>query len=178
MDMRELKGLEIAARSPIGFKDGAWIVPSQSGKGAYRVILNPQGDACPCEDFQLTQKPCKHVYAARLVQERDHGGKAPAMDLDAVPKRKTYPQCWPAYNLAQNTEKHRFQELLADLCRGIEEPAPSRPARAHAAPTAGLCVFGRAQGLQHVFDAPVPVRPLRRARRGLLDGGRAEYENL
>ena len=130
MDMRELKGLEIAARSRISFKDGAWVVPSQSGKGTYRVVLSPQGDSCPCDDFQLTQKPCKHVHAARLVQERDHGGKAPTLDFDAVPKRKTYAQPWAAYNLAQNIEKHRFQELLADLCRGVEEPTAGRHASA------------------------------------------------
>ena len=123
MDMRELKGLEIAARSKIVFKDGAWVVPSQSGKGTYRVKLTPDGDSCPCEDHQLTGQACKHIHAARLVRERDHGGKAPRIDMDAVPKKKTYAQPWAAYNLAQNTEKHRFQELLADLCRGIEEPA-------------------------------------------------------
>jgi hypothetical protein len=30
MDLRELKGLEIAARMPIVFADGAWSVPSQT----------------------------------------------------------------------------------------------------------------------------------------------------
>jgi transposase len=30
---------------------------------------------------------------------------------------------WPAYNAAQSEEKRRFVELLADLCRGIPEPA-------------------------------------------------------
>jgi transposase len=122
MDMRELKGLEIAARSRIGYKDGVWIVPSQSGNGRYRVLLAARGDSCECEDHQLTAKPCKHIYAARLVRSRDHGGRTPKMEIDGVPKRPSYKQNWPAYNLAQNTEKHRFQELLVDLCRGIEEP--------------------------------------------------------
>ena len=124
MDMKELRGLEIAARCRIGYKDGVWIVPSQSGNGAYRVFLTPRGDSCECEDHQLTGQPCKHIHAARLVRSRDHGGRTPKMDLEVVPKRKTYTQPWAAYNLAQNTEKHRFQELLADLCRGIEEPPP------------------------------------------------------
>src|SRR5437868_10283732 len=92
MDMRELKGLEIAARNRLGFKGGVWSVPSQSGNGKYRVTLAP--DSCECEDFQLHQQPCKHVHAARLVQERDHGGKAPAIDIEAVPKRPTYKQNW------------------------------------------------------------------------------------
>ncbi len=55
MDMRELKGLDIAARCRIGYKDGAWVIPSQSGKGTCRVVLTPQGDSCECEDHQLTQ---------------------------------------------------------------------------------------------------------------------------
>src|SRR5262249_11365945 len=67
-------------------------------------------------------QPCKHIIAARLVCERNDGEQAPVIETDAVPKRKTYAQIWPAYNLAQSTEKHRFQVLLHDLCRGIEEP--------------------------------------------------------
>jgi transposase len=126
MDMRELKGLEIAARCKIAFSAGAWIVPSQSGKGTYRVILKPDGDSCPCDDFALTGKPCKHIHAARIVRERDRGGASVPLDMDVVPKRPTYKQDWPAYNLAQSTEKHRFQVLLHDLCRGVAEPPPAR----------------------------------------------------
>jgi transposase len=49
----------------------------------------------------------------------------------AVPpkvKRPTYSQDWPNYNLAQTNEKDHFQDLLADLCRTVPEPAP-RPGR-------------------------------------------------
>src|SRR5947209_10733928 len=98
MDMRELKGLEIAARCRVECKDGAWLVPSQSGRGKYRVTLTVDGDRCECDDFGLTGKPCKHVHAARLVRERDHGGATPAIDTDAVPKRPTYKQDWAVYN--------------------------------------------------------------------------------
>jgi transposase len=84
------------------------------------VTLKPV--SCTCDDFQLRQQPCKHVIAARLVQERDHGGQAPKIDTDSAPKRPTYKQDWPAYNLAQTTEKHRLQVLLHELCLGVEEP--------------------------------------------------------
>jgi len=127
MDLRELKGLEIAARSRIVFEAGAWLVPSQSGTSKYRVTLNP--DICQCEDFTLRAQPCKHIIAARLTMERDYGSKAPALDTDTVPKRPTYRQDWPAYRLAQTTEKHRLQALLFDLCRGIEEPPRSTVGR-------------------------------------------------
>ncbi len=124
MDMRELKGLEIAARSRVVFDGKAWSVPSSAGTTKYRVSIDPV--SCECEDFQLRREPCKHVVAARLVCERDHNGKPPVIVADEVPKRKTYKQNWPAYNLAQTTEKDRFQELLFELCQGIEEPPRHR----------------------------------------------------
>jgi transposase len=131
VDLRELKGLEIAARCRIGFRDGAWLVPAQTGAGTYQVLLSREGDGCECEDFQLHRLPCKHIHAARLVRERDHRGQAPVLHTDALPKRKTYRQNWPAYNLAQTTEKHRLQVLLHELCQGLSEPvrAPRRAGR-------------------------------------------------
>jgi transposase len=121
MDLRELKALEIAARSKIAFADGAWLVPSQSSPGTkYRVTLEPV-PSCQCEDFQLRREPCKHVIAARLVRARDYHGADPKIIADAVPKRPTYKQDWPLYDLAQTTEKDRFQELLYDLTRGLPD---------------------------------------------------------
>src|SRR5438067_747142 len=118
MDLRELKGLELAARARITFEDSAWQVPSQTSAATkYRVTLDPQ--TCTCDDWALRREPCKHVHAARMVCERTGGEKAPNLDTDAVPKRPTYKQNWPAYNLAQTTEKHRFQVLLNDLCEGL-----------------------------------------------------------
>jgi transposase len=128
MDLRELKALEIAARSKITWDGSAWSVPSQSTGVAYRVTLQPK-EACTCQDFELTQRACKHVIASRLVQERDYGGKAPAINTDVLPKKKSYGQVWPAYNLAQATEKHRLQILLRDLCREVDELPPPKTGR-------------------------------------------------
>src|SRR5215471_5188732 len=111
---------EIAARCKITCDGKAWVVPSQAGRGSYRVTIGSE-PTCECEDFQLRKQPCKHILAARLVCARDHGGKDPSIVVDAVPKRPTYKQDWPAYNLAQQTEKRRFQVLLADLCRGVPQ---------------------------------------------------------
>lgn len=129
VDLRELKALEIAARKCLTFKRGAWHVPSQSGNGTYKVILKPM-ESCECEDFATRGQPCKHIIAARLVQERDHGGKAPELDTSAVPKRPTYKQNWVVYNQAQHQEKDRLQVLLADLCSGVTDP----PTNKHAGP--------------------------------------------
>lgn len=123
VDLRELKALELAARAKITFDGKAWSVPSQtSASASYRVLLTP-ADSCTCDDFSLTGKPCKHVIAARLVRERLGVEDAPKIDTSAVPKKKTYRQQWPAYNAAQTNEKDHFQELLADLCAAIPEPA-------------------------------------------------------
>src|SRR5712691_5566316 len=89
VDLRELKALEIAARSRITFDGSAWVVPSQTGSGRYRVAIGSQ-PSCECEDFQNRRLPCKHVIAARLVHERDNGVIAPAIVVDAVPKKPTY----------------------------------------------------------------------------------------
>jgi transposase len=123
MDMRELKALELAARAKITFDGKAWSVPSQSNATVkYRVLLSP-AVSCTCDDFQLTNKPCKHVIAARLVRQRDGIEDAPPIDIDAVPKKPTYRQQWPQYNAAQTHEKDHVQELLADLCAASPDPA-------------------------------------------------------
>jgi transposase len=121
VDLRELKALELAARSKIVFHLGRWLVPSQTTGKTYPVTINPP--SCACEDFTLRQLPCKHVIAARLVQERDGGETAPTIDTTEVPKKPSYPQNWSAYNRAQAVEKHRLQALLAELCDTIPEPA-------------------------------------------------------
>jgi hypothetical protein len=117
MDLLELKALEIAARAKILFTEGVWIVPSQTTRGSYRVTIG-SSPSCPCDDFQVRQRPCKHIVAAQLVCAREQDGKAPEIVTDAVPKKPTYQQDWPRYNEAQQTEKFRFRKLLFDLCRG------------------------------------------------------------
>jgi transposase len=129
MDMRELKALELAARTQLVWEDGGWTVPSQSGAGKYRVVLWPGEGSCTCEDWQLRQQPCKHIIAARLVQEREGKGAAPPIDTSTLPEKKKYPRNWTNYNEAQITEKHRLQVLLADLCAGVQEPTPPRVGR-------------------------------------------------
>ena len=122
MDTRELKALEIAARVRLTFRDGHWLVPSQTSSTSYQVHLNPDGATCTCDDWQLRREDCKHIIAAKLVAEREGRGRAPEIGTDAEPVKPTYKQNWPAYNQAQIHEKRRFQVLLADLCRGLHEP--------------------------------------------------------
>jgi len=123
MDMRELKALELAARARIVWEGDAWSVPSRTTSRTYKVTVWPGAESCECEDFQLRQQPCVHVIAAKLVEERERGRKAPPIDTDTAPAKKKYTQNWPLYDLAQHVEKNRLQVLLADLCAGIPEPA-------------------------------------------------------
>jgi transposase len=120
VDLKELKALALAARARIVFVDGYWIVPSQTTPSAsYRVTI--ESPSCECEDFLLRQQPCKHVLAARLVNERQGGHEAPMIDTDAVPKKPTYKRDWPAIGRAFKVEKHRVQELLRDLTSRLPE---------------------------------------------------------
>ncbi len=65
MYSRELKAQQLVATNRITGRDGVYSVPSQSGTGSYRVILNGMFPGCTCPDFELTGKDCKHMIAAR-----------------------------------------------------------------------------------------------------------------
>jgi transposase len=120
MDLRQQKGLEIAALSKITRKGEFYFVPSQSGKGQYKIRLGP--DECTCPDFQTNKAKCKHIYAVEFTIQRESGKSIPLPD-DVVPLRtKNYTQNWPAYRLAQINEKAKLQQLLHELCSGIDEP--------------------------------------------------------
>src|SRR5437773_7002769 len=96
MDMRELKALELAARAKIvSTDDGTWTVPSQSTGGTYRVVTWPGAESCECEDWQLRQEPCKHIIAARLVEEREGKRQAPAIETNSVPDGPPTPRTGP-----------------------------------------------------------------------------------
>ena len=121
MDSRQHKGLEIAALSKINRKGETYLVPSQSGNGQYKVQLGP--DECACPDFQTNKQKCKHIYAVEFVIQRETPSDTPPKIPDVPLRSKTfYSQNWPAYRLAQINEKSKFQELLYELCSGIDEP--------------------------------------------------------
>ena len=128
MDLRQLKALELAAQTRIVFDGTVWLVPSQTDGSKYRVRIGAE-PCCGCDDFSLRQQPCKHILAARLVCAREHDGRNPEAATDAAPKKPTYKQDWPRYNLAQTTEKRRFRELLFDLCRDLQQPPEPKTGR-------------------------------------------------
>ncbi len=128
MDLREQRGMELAATRTIEQKAGIWIVPSQTGKGTYRVHLMPKIASCTCPDHETRGVNCKHIFAARFVMRREQNADGTTTVTKSVTvtatERTTYPQNWPAYNEAQSHEQDRFQTLLADLCSGLVAVPP------------------------------------------------------
>lgn len=120
---REQRGLAIAALCKIGKQDGAWLVPSQSGNGKYKVFHDAAGPRCNCLDFETRRVKCKHIFAVEYTIEREihPDGTETLTQTMTVVEKVTYKQNWPAYNFAQSTENNRLQVLLHDLCRNLPD---------------------------------------------------------
>lgn len=123
MNPREERGVVIAALCKLTPKDGQWVVPSQTG-GDKRYVVDAAAGTCACPDHAETGFKCKHVYAVEFTMKREQARDGTVTETATLTftAKKTYTQNWPVYNHAQATEKHRFQVLLCDLCRGIPEP--------------------------------------------------------
>jgi len=133
MDLREQRGMELAATRIIVRKKGIWLVPSQFGKDKYQVNLTPETPSCTCPDHETRGVKCKHIFAATFVMKREQNADGSttiteSMTVTETRQRTTYPQNWTAYNDAQTHEQDRFQSLLADLCSGLP-PAPPKNGR-------------------------------------------------
>ena len=129
METREERGKAIAASGLVkkGKDDLTYFVTAQSKAGAYKVDLTGDDPTCSCPDFELSGKPCKHVYAVAytVVQQKNSDGSTTVTETVSLTRqRKTYPQNWPAYNRAQTSEQDKFQTLLYDLCKGVKEQEP------------------------------------------------------
>src|ERR1041385_50859 len=120
---REVKALQIAAKSKLTQKGNVWLVPSQAGHGEYEVRPDPQTPRCTCPDFEFRNAKCKHVLAVEytLMRETTPDGQTVVTETVKV-TRKTYSQDWKAYNHAQTHEKSELQALLYELCKNLPEP--------------------------------------------------------
>ena len=131
MDARQQRGIEIAARFKVVRRDRDWVVPSQSERGKKYTVsgLDVDTPRCNCPDFETRGEPCKHVFAVKVVIQRefefDGENVSETVTVTKTVKR-TYPQNWPAYNKAQTNEKDHFMVLLRDLCDGLPEPEQKR----------------------------------------------------
>ena len=116
---RQMRGMAIAALARIAKSRIGYKVPSQSSAGNYVVNVGDE-PTCTCPDFAKRQARCKHVYAVEFVIQRREQTDGTTVETKGM--RVTYSQDWPAYNVAQTSEKDTFQVLLADLCSNIPQP--------------------------------------------------------
>ncbi len=120
---REVKALQIAAKSKLTQKGNVWLVPSQAGHGEYEVRPDPQAPRCTCPDFEFRNAACKHVIAVQYVLQREQMPDGSTVVTETIKvTRKTYTQNWPAYNAAQTHEKSELQAMLYELCKNLPEP--------------------------------------------------------
>ena len=92
------------------------------GKGKQKGE-NPIGTAIATAVNATASDPQPSVQASLIPETKTISVELKTeLSAQAKLKKPTYKQDWPNYNKAQTTEKHRFQVLLADLCRGIVEP--------------------------------------------------------
>ncbi|MBI1729211.1 SWIM zinc finger family protein [Candidatus Acetothermia bacterium] len=71
MTTREQKGLQIAATTKLRKTGQTWLVPSQSGKGTYEVVLDKQCPTCTCPDHEQRKVKCKHILAVEYTFSRE-----------------------------------------------------------------------------------------------------------
>jgi transposase len=130
MEPREIKGLEIAAKTKLTRKgkSNLWLVPSQSNKQEkYTVALDAEKPSCTCRDHEFTSDRCKHIFAVEYTIQREQTADGATVTTETVKvTRKTYTQNWPAYNAAQTNEKSQLQALLYELCQNLPEPEQKR----------------------------------------------------
>ncbi|HVS36167.1 MAG TPA: SWIM zinc finger family protein [Gemmataceae bacterium] len=141
MNAREERGLVIAALCKLNKTPDGWLVPSQSGTAIYRVNVDKQ--TCTCPDHTESGFKCKHLYAVEFTMKREVHADGTVTDTRSVTftEKVKYTQDWPAYNHAQSIEKDRMQELLFDVCRGIQEPPRKGNGTGRKPHTMKDCVF-------------------------------------
>jgi hypothetical protein len=126
MELREQKGLEIAAKGGIRYEDGVFFVPSQHGK-TKEYLVKEDLSACTCDDFALRLERCKHIYAVDYTlkgvmavareMRKSNSGKRPT-DRD-----------WTTYGRRKRSEKWMFMQVLHALCKTIPEVPRTRTGR-------------------------------------------------
>ena len=121
LQQRKQRGYAIAQTRKVINQNGVWIVPSATKPSqTYKVQLSLEGAKCNCPDFAERGLRCKHIFAVDITVSKQFNKDGTTTITQT--KKITYPQNWTAYNKAQINEKELFMKLLADLCKGIEEP--------------------------------------------------------
>jgi transposase len=126
-DAREERGRQLASVAQIRRVGRRWAVPSQT-RASERYLVDVEGSACTCPDFEERRGTCKHQHAVMfwIAWGRDVGADGSVTETITL-KRKTYAQpCWRSYNASQVHEREHVERLLRALCAGIPQP-PRKP---------------------------------------------------
>ena len=119
IEIRKVKGLEIAKTSRISKVGNNWHVPSQSGAGFYIVQSNGFGATCTCPDYELRKCKCKHVFAVEFVVTKEVDNEGNVTITQTI--RKTYSQNWSEYDKASINQKTLFMKLLKDITGNLSQ---------------------------------------------------------
>ena len=106
IEIRKVKGLEIAKTSRISKVGNNWHVPSQSGSGFYVVQSNGFGATCTCPDYELRKCKCKHVFAVEFIVTKEVDNEGNVTITQTI--WKTY-----SHNLSEFDKERRNQKPLS-----------------------------------------------------------------
>jgi hypothetical protein len=99
MEPREIKGLEIAAKTKLTRKGNGnlWLVPSQRNKQEkYTAVLDAEKPSCTCRDHEFTSDRCKHIFAVEYTIQREQTADGATITTETVKvTRKTYRRIGP-----------------------------------------------------------------------------------
>src|SRR4051812_10183933 len=100
IEVRQQRGLEIAALARIDKVDGCYIVPSVTAPRPtkYKVTMDGLFPKCTCPDHETRGCKCKHIYAVEYAIRREQnadGSTTVTESLTVTKSRKTYAQDWP-----------------------------------------------------------------------------------
>jgi hypothetical protein len=124
MDARLQKAKALLAGEGITRESGHYWVPSQSGGRRHRLVYGDLLSYCSCDDFELTASRANIFLRSNCIEIARWEVYPQPLEMPPPVKRKTYPQDWPNYDLAQTREKKHVLELLADLTSGIADEKP------------------------------------------------------
>ncbi|HEX2687871.1 MAG TPA: transposase [Kofleriaceae bacterium] len=120
----EERGRQLARAAQIRRVGRRWAVPSQS-RAAERYLVDVEGAACTCPDYEERRGTCKHQHAVLfwIAWGRDVGADGTVTETVVV-RRRTYRQKdWRAYDASQVHERAYVERLLRALCAGVPQPA-------------------------------------------------------
>ena len=163
---RLMRGMGIAALVRIEKHRLGYRVHSLSGRGTYIVNIDST-PICSCPDFDMRQRPCKHIYAVLTVLQREEmkdGGVVETATVADTPQ-----QGWSSYNAAQEHEQEHFAQLLRALCDTIEQPPRPQGAGRPRLPLSDM-VFGSALKVYSTMSTRRAMTDMRNAQAaGMLD---------